>query len=196
MEQIVLKKKTLSSAGSEMFFSPINMCVSITSDCTCDLVSSSINTHTCVPTHTAHNKHTRLNIVNISWPQQRGWEGFMGCHRGPENPALISVAGRRARAGRTSTALYWSGGEREGGRRKKRGWGQESSLLKKRRSVCGSWLWRWGIKKEENSKPCGSKYCKQDRNVLLTVYCLNCFIGWGFSKVEVSFLATLPHKWF
>lgn len=65
MEQIVLKKKHWQVQDQKCFFSPINMCFSITSDCTCDLVSSSINTHTCVPTHTAHNKHTHVWILWI-----------------------------------------------------------------------------------------------------------------------------------
>lgn len=69
--------------------------------------------------------------MNISWLEQQGWNSFKGCHGGPANPALISVLGRRARAGQTSIALY-HGEMKEGASKSQAWWGDGACQC-----VCG-----------------------------------------------------------
>lgn len=72
----------------------------------------------------------------VPYPEQRGLPELPSRprHGGAGEPALISASGRRARAGRTSTALYWDQmKEREerwgGGSERQARWGDGSERV-------------------------------------------------------------------
>ncbi len=98
-----------------------------------------------------------MHIVNISWLEQQGWNSFKGCHGGPGNPALISMLWQRARAGRTSIALYKRRDERESVK-SQAWWGDEA--VRVCMCVCGRRYANEGLQNKGSRMEKGKRVCQ------------------------------------